>query len=151
DGKNTHRVDGMTNRRFLIVRLSSIGDIVHALPAAAALAESFPQARIDWVVERRHALLLEGNPHLNRVLTLDTFAWRKNLASPATWAEMRGGIAELQDASYDAAIDFQGLWKSAVVAWFSNAKERIGFVSKDLREPGAGMLYTQKVPRPKQV
>ena len=141
----------MTPRQLLIVRLSSIGDIVHALPAAAALAETFPQARIDWVVEKRHAALLEGNPHLHRVLTLDTLGWRKSLASPETWNEMRQGIHELQETPYDAALDFQGLWKSAVVAWFSNAKERYGFAAKDLREPGAAMLYTQKIPRPKQV
>jgi lipopolysaccharide heptosyltransferase I len=137
--------------RFLIVRLSSIGDIIHALPAAAALAETFPQARIDWVVEKRHALLLEGNPHLHRVLTLDTLGWRKSLASPETWNEMRRGIHDLQETPYDAALDFQGLWKSAVVAWFSNAKERYGFAAKDLREPGAALLYTKRISRPKQV
>ncbi len=137
--------------RFLIVRLSSIGDIVHALPAAAALAESFPAAEIDWVVEKRHALLLAGNPHLRRVMTLDTLGWRKRLASPAAWNEMRRGIESLRETPYEAAIDFQGLWKSAVVAWLSGAKKRIGFASPDLREPGAGVLYTQTVARPKGV
>ena len=83
-------------QRFLIVRLSSIGDIVHALPAAAALAETFPQAQIDWVVEKRHALLLDGNPHLHRIVALDTLGWRRHLTSSATWHEIRNGVSDLR-------------------------------------------------------
>jgi lipopolysaccharide heptosyltransferase I len=137
----------MTDRaqRFLIVRLSSIGDIVHALPAAAALAETFPQARVDWVVEKRHALLLEGNPHLHHIVVLDTLEWRKYLTSSATWREIWNGVSDLRWTLYDAALDFQGLWKSAVVAWLSRAQERIGFAERWLREPSAGVLYTQRV------
>jgi heptosyltransferase-1 len=146
-------VGGITDpaQRFLIVRLSSIGDIVHALPAAAALAETFPQAQIDWVVEKRHALLLDGNPHLHRILNLDTLGWRKHLTSSATWHEIRSGIGDLRETAYDAAIDFQGLWKSAVVAWLSRARERVGFSAVGLREPSAGILYTQRVAPPEQV
>jgi lipopolysaccharide heptosyltransferase I len=146
-------VGGITDpaQRFLIVRLSSIGDIVHALPAAAALAETFPQAQIHWVVEKRHALLLDGNPHLHRILILDTLGWRKHLTSSATWHEIRNGIGILRQNRYDAAIDFQGLWKSAVVAWLSRARERIGFTAPGLREPSAGILYTQRVAPPEHV
>jgi lipopolysaccharide heptosyltransferase I len=132
-------------QRFLIVRLGSIGDIVHALPAAGALAETFPQARIDWAVEKRHAVLLEGNPHLHHVVVLDTLDWRRHLTSLATWREIGYGLGDLRQTPYDAAIDFQGLWKSAVVAWCSRAQERIGFADRWLREPGAGVLYTQQV------
>jgi lipopolysaccharide heptosyltransferase I len=146
-------VGGITDpaQRFLIVRLSSIGDIVHALPAAAALAATFPQAQIDWVVEKRHALLLDGNPHLHRIVILDSLGWRKHLTSSATWHEIRNGIGDLRETAYDAAIDFQGLWKSAVVAWLSRARERIGFAAPGLREPSAGVLYTQRVARPEHV
>ena len=132
-------------QRFLIVRLSSIGDIVHALPAAAALAETYPQARVDWVVEKRHALLLEGNPHLHRVLALDTLGWRKRLTCSATWREMGEGMDNLRRTRYNAALDFQGLWKSAAVAWLSRAQERIGFAGRWMREPSAGLFYTQRV------
>jgi lipopolysaccharide heptosyltransferase I len=132
-------------QRFLIVRLSSIGDIVHALPAAAALAESFPQAQIHWVVEKRHALLLDGNPHLHRVVILDTLGWRRHLTSSATWHEIRNGVGDLRRTRYSVAFDFQGLWKSAVVAWLSRAQERVGFAERWLREPSAGVLYTQRV------
>jgi heptosyltransferase I len=132
-------------QRFLIVRLSSIGDIVHALPAAAALAETFPQAQIHWVVEKRHSLLLEGNPHVRRIVTLATLEWRKHLTSSATWLEIWKGSSDLRRNFYSAALDFQGLWKSAVVAWLSRAQERIGFSERWLREPSAGILYTQRV------
>jgi len=138
-------------QRFLIVRLSSIGDIVHALPAAGALAETFPQAEIHWVVERRHALLLQGNPHLQHIVVLDTLEWRNRLTTSATWQEIRNGVSDLRRTSYDAALDFQGLWKSAVVAWLSRARERIGFAKRWLREPSAGVLYTQRVSPPEGV
>ena len=122
-------------QRFLIVRLSSIGDIVHALPAAAALAETFPQAQVDWMVEKRHALLLDGNPHVYRIVMLDTLGWRRHLTSSATWHEIRNGISDLRRTPYSAALDFQGLWKSAMAAWLSRAEERIGFAKPWMREP----------------
>jgi lipopolysaccharide heptosyltransferase I len=131
--------------RFLIVRLSSIGDIVHTLPAAGALAESFPGAQIHWAVEKRHALLLKGNPHLHRVIELDTLGWRRRLISSATRQEIRGGLSALRESLYDTAIDFQGLWKSAVVAWLSRAGERLGFAQPWLREPSAAVLYTRRI------
>jgi lipopolysaccharide heptosyltransferase I len=149
----TLEVGGITDpaQRFLIVRLSSIGDIVHALPAAAALAETFPQAQIHWVVERRHALLLHGNPHLHRILILDTLGWRKHLTSSSTWSEISKGVGDLRQIRYDAALDFQGLWKSAVVALVSRAQERIGFSAEGMREPSAGILYSQRVSPPRHV
>jgi lipopolysaccharide heptosyltransferase I len=132
-------------QRFLIVRLSSIGDIVHALPAVAALGEGFPQSEIHWVVESRYALLLEGNPYLHRVVELDTLGWRRRLTTGATLREIGRGLWALRAPRYDAAIDFQGLWKSAVVAWLSRARERIGFAKPWLREPSAAVLYTQRI------
>jgi lipopolysaccharide heptosyltransferase I len=132
-------------QRFLIVRLSSIGDIVHTLPAAAAIVETFPQAEVDWVVEKRYALLLDGNPHVHRIVALDTLGWRRQLTSAAVWREIRKGASHLRTTRYDAALDFQGLWKSAVVAWLSRAQERIGFAERWLREPSAAVLYTQRV------
>lgn len=132
-------------KRFLIIRLSSIGDIVHALPAAAALGEAFPGAQIDWVVESRHAALLEGNPFLRRVILLDTLGWRRNLVRGKTLAAVRSSIAALRAENYDAAIDFQGLCKSAFIARLSRARERVGFTETRLREPAAAAFYTAQV------
>ena len=134
-----------TRQRFLIVRLSSIGDIVHTLPAVSALGRTFSTAEIHWAVERRHALLLGGNPYIHRVIEFDTLGWRKRLTQAATLREVGDGLRALRSCHYDAAIDFQGLWKSSVVAWLSGARERIGFEKAWLREPGAALLYTQRV------
>lgn len=132
-------------KKFLIIRLSSIGDIVHALPAAAALGEAFPGAQIDWVVESRHAALLEGNPFLRRVIPLDTLSWRRNLVRGKTLAAIRSSVAALRAENYDTAIDFQGLYKSAFIAWLSRARERVGFTETRLREPAAAAFYTAQV------
>jgi len=132
-------------QRFLVIRLSSIGDVVHALPAVAALGKTYRQAEIHWVVESRYACLLEGNPYVHRLLKLDTLGWRGRMASAATLDEAVRSILALREVSYDAAIDFQGLWKSALIARLSRARERLGFAENWLREPGAALFYSQKV------
>ena len=67
---------------FLVIRLSSIGDIVHTLPAVAALGRAHPQAQIHWAIEERFSELLKGNPFVRRIIKLDTLGWRKKLAIP---------------------------------------------------------------------
>jgi lipopolysaccharide heptosyltransferase I len=131
--------------RFLVIRLSSIGDIVHALPAVAALGETFPQAEIHWVVETRHAGLLEGNPFVHRLVKLDTLGWRRRLTSGHTLESIVRGVAALRQTKYDAAVDFQGLYKSALMAWLSRSRVRLGLAKDWLREPAAGVLYTERV------
>src|SRR5215472_11024765 len=131
--------------RFLIVRLSSIGDIVPALPAAAALGEAFPHAEISWAIERRYAMLLEGNPFVRRVLSLDTLGWRARLASVYTLEEVVRSILALRELQFDVAIDFQGLIKSGLIAWISRSQERLGFAENWLREPIAGAFYSERV------
>src|SRR6202142_1050470 len=125
----------MPERRFLIVRLGSLGDIIHTLPAAAALRDSFPEARIDWVVESKWRAILEGNGELNRVVSFD----RKRIA------RVGDCVALLRAAKYSCAIDFQSLYKSALLAVLSGAKERLGFDREYAREGLATMLYTRRV------
>lgn len=134
-----------SSQRFLVIRLSSLGDIVHALPAVAAVGEASPQAEIHWVVETRHAALLAGNPFVHRLVKLDTLGWRKKLTSVQTLRSLAQGVAALREVEFDAAIDFQGLYKSALIAWLSRARERLGFAEYWLREPAAGLLYTERV------
>jgi heptosyltransferase I len=131
--------------RFLIIRLSSIGDIVHALPAVNALGEAFPDAEISWAIEKRYAMLLDGNPFVRRVISLDTLGWRSRLASSCTLEEVGRSIRLLREFPFDAAIDFQGLIKSGLLAWISRSRERVGFAEYWLREPGAGAFYTERV------
>jgi len=113
--------------RILIVRLGAMGDIIHTLPAVASVKHSYPGSHLTWVVEPRWAELLEGNPFIDRLLPLD----RKSLAG------LRAGWRDLRAASYDFAIDFQGLLKSALVASSASPDRIFGFHQSQLREPAA--------------
>lgn len=134
-----------SRQRFLVIRLSSIGDIVHTLPAVAALGRAHPQAEIHWVVEDRFAELVAGNPYVSRLIKLDTLGWRKDPTSGSVMAEIMQGFEALREYHYDAAFDFQGLMKSAIFARLSHSGKRIGLARGWLREPLAAFLYTQRV------
>jgi lipopolysaccharide heptosyltransferase I len=131
--------------RFLVIRLSSIGDIVHTLPAVAALGQAHPQAEIHWAVEDRFSALIRGNPFVSRVIKLDTLGWRNKLGSGRTMTEIMRSIEALRELPYDAAIDFQGLMKSAIFARLTHSQKRIGLSWQWLREPLAAALYTHRV------
>jgi len=113
--------------RILIVRLSAIGDVIHGLPVLNALREAFPKAFLGWVVEGRAASLLEGHPALDQLIPIRR-GWLK---SPMTVLRLRRQLREL---AFDVTIDVQGLTKSAVAAWLSGAKRRIGFDGANGRE-----------------
>ena len=125
----------MPDPRFLLVRLGSLGDIIHALPAAAALRDTFPGARIDWAVEPKWARLLEGNPDLSEVISLD----RKSAGG------IIATVRKLRAAKYTCAVDFQALYKSALLAFASGAPRRIGFQSSYAREGLAAAFYTDRL------
>jgi lipopolysaccharide heptosyltransferase I len=122
-----------------------VGDIVHALPAVSALGETFPEAEIDWVVETRFAELLENNPFIHQLVKLDTLGWRGKLGSAETPRDVIKSFRALRHPEYDVALDFQGLWKSALIARFSRSRKRVGFAEYWLREPGAAVFYTERV------
>src|SRR5512144_710071 len=98
-----------TLRRILIIKLGSIGDVVHTLPALADLKRSFPEAEIDWVVESKARVSLKGNPWLHDVVEIDTHKWRRSW-SFQTLSEMWRIASNLRGRRYDVALDFQGLW-----------------------------------------
>lgn len=125
----------MPDERFLVVKLSSLGDLVFTLPAVAALREAFPQARIDWLVERRWETLLSGNPDISSCIPLN----------PGSLVELLGAIRWLHGVGYTCAFDFQGLYKSAFLALASGAPRRLGFARGYAREPAASFFYTQSV------
>lgn len=134
--------------RILVVRLGSLGDIVHALPAVASLRDTFPQARLDWLVETRWAELLELNPDLSNIFPVDTRAWRRAPLGLATWRSIAALRRTLREARYDCAIDFQGLYKSAVLGRLSGAARRIGFARSAAKESGAARFYTESASPP---
>jgi heptosyltransferase I len=131
--------------RLLVIRLSSVGDIVHALPAVSALGQALPDAQIDWAVERCYSSLLEQNPFVRGIVEVDTLGWSGRLCSAATLEEIVRTTLELRRPAYDVAIDFQGLMKSAVAGWLSGSRERIGLSEYWLKEPLAALWYTERV------
>jgi lipopolysaccharide heptosyltransferase I len=138
--------------RILIVKLSSIGDVVHTLPAASLLRQRFSDACISWVVDPRASQLLENSPVIDEVIELDTRAARKSLVNGSIPNALRAQLDTLRNgtkangvARSDIAIDFQGLIKSGLVAFASGATRRIGFCAEELREPASGMFLTERV------
>lgn len=126
--------------RILVVRLGALGDVVHTVPAVAALAAALPEARIDWLVDRRHAPVLE----------LFALPVRRVPVDPSgSWRETVRAVRALRAEDYDVALDFQGLLKSALLARFSGARRAIGFARAALREPLAAAFYTEAVPVPR--
>jgi heptosyltransferase I len=123
-----------SEEKFLVVRLSSLGDLVHTIPAVAALRAAFPSAQIDWVVDRRWSPLIGLVTCINETIPLDR--------SPRDVLAM---VARLRRTHYTCALDLQGRYRSAVLGWLSGAPRRIGRAAKSTREPGAALFYTERV------
>jgi heptosyltransferase-1 len=115
--------------RILIVKLGALGDVVHAIPVAAALRRAFPSARIDWLVSRKHREILDLVPVIDRRLVMND-------------REMIAAIRGLRGSRYDVAFDLQGLIKSAVLARASGAARVVGFTARYARERIASWFYT---------
>ncbi|HXZ29004.1 MAG TPA: glycosyltransferase family 9 protein [Terriglobales bacterium] len=141
--------------RILLLRLGSMGDIIHTLPALATLRRAFPAATLAWVVEERWAGLLAARPGvsrpgssemplLNAIHTVNLKAWRQAFHKPQTWKEGRALFRELRQGAYQAAIDFQGAVRSALLMKWSGAPLRVG--ASRPRESAAGLYYTRRVP-----
>ena len=125
--------------RILVVRMSALGDVVHALPAVAAVKRAFSQSRIDWLVEEPFRALVDMVP-----LVDTSIAWPRR--GPGHLLKVSRVLRRLRRERYDVAVDLQGLIKSAAAARLSGADRVIGFARAQLREPGAGVLYTEQVP-----
>jgi heptosyltransferase-1 len=125
----------MPERRFLLLRLSSLGDIVHTFPAVAALRETFPAAEIVWLTHPRWKFLVESGGLASEVWTIET----------RSFSSLRETIDRVRRTYWDVAIDYQGLWKSAALPVFGGVKRRIGFSSHTIREFGVPLLYTDRV------
>ena len=131
--------------RILIVKLGSIGDIVHTLPSLAGIRKALPQAEISWVVERRSSEILRDNPLLDRLIEVDTKALRRGLVSGETLRAPRQQLRQLRASAFDLALDFQGLLKSASIARLSGARRVFGFEKTSLREPASRFLLSQSI------
>jgi len=134
--------------RILIVKLGSIGDIIHTLPSVAAIREAMPHAEISWVVEHGSSEILRDNPILDRLIEVDTKALRRGLMSGETLRAPRQQLRRLRASAFDIALDFQGLLKSASIARLSGARRVYGFSRDSLREPASRIFLSKTIAIP---
>lgn len=132
--------------RILIIKTSSLGDIIHALPVLDYLHRAEPGIIIDWVVEEGFADLLEGNPLLNQVYTVRTKAWRKKPFSQQTREEVSLLKKQLRPVQYDLLFDLQGNLKSGLLALISGVKRRIGFPRQLMQEKINAFFINEQAP-----
>lgn len=131
--------------RLLIIKLGSIGDIIHTLPSLAAIRDALPDAEISWVVEERSAEILRGNSLIQNLIEVDTKSLRGGMKIEEMLLSVGRQIKGLRQYKFDLAIDFQGLLKSAIIGKLSGARRRWGFSRKGLREPPSRFLLTDTV------
>jgi heptosyltransferase I len=120
--------------KILMVKTSSLGDIIHAFPVVAYLKREFPDAQIDWVVEKSFSDVVKAHPLVDRVIEMDTKGWRKRLGSLSIWKDLLRFRREMQASEYDAVIDLQGNTKSAIPTWLAKSAHKVGFGRKTLHE-----------------
>lgn len=125
----------MADQRFVVVRLGSLGDIVHTFPAVAGLRESFPGAEIAWLTHPRWVDLVASSGLATEIWPVDS----RDLGS------VRQVIGKLRERKWDVALDYQGLWKSAFLPFLGGVAKRVGFSSATIREFGVPILYTDSV------
>jgi lipopolysaccharide heptosyltransferase I len=131
--------------KVAIVKLSSIGDVVHALPVAIALKRRWPAVHVTWVAEAREATLLRGHAAIDEVIVADTRGWRRSRPRRRGLREALRVARALRSGGFDVALDLQGLLKSGVLAAMTRGRRRIGFASEFRREWLAGLFVRERV------
>lgn len=136
----------MTPERILVVRTSALGDIVHCLPALAALRRVLPESEIGWVVEEGFAPLLEGHADLAAVVPVATQRWRLAPFARGTWREIARFRRALRDFRADLVLDWMGNHKAGVIARLTGCRRRLGAAREDRREPSSAAWLTETTP-----
>jgi heptosyltransferase-1 len=130
-------------KKILLIKPSSLGDVVMALPSLGALRRSFPEAHLSWLIRPEFAPLIEGHPHVDEIILFD----RKSLAGvwrrPQAFRGLVALVRALRGRQFDAVLDLQGLFRSASLAWLSGCPQRFGPCWREL----AHFFYTTSVPR----
>lgn len=130
-------------KRILLVKTSSLGDVIHNLPVVTDILQQYPNAQIDWVVEESFADIPKLHPAINEVFTVAIRRWRKQLLCRKTWCEIAELRSQISQQAYDYVIDTQGLIKSAVISQFAHGV-KCGFDKHTAREPVASYFYNQQ-------
>lgn len=136
--------------KVLIVKTSSLGDIIHALPVLDYLHQACPGILVDWVVEEAFRDVLEGNPLLTGLHVVRTRSWRKWPFAAQTLREVSNLWRKLRHSNYDLVFDIQGNLKSGVIAWATGSKQRLGFTREFLQESVNSLFTTCKIPMREQ-
>lgn len=136
--------------RILIVKLSSVGDLVHTLPAVSAIRRNLPEAEISWVVEENRAEILKGCPLIDNLIEIDTRSMRGGKVIEEIMLDVGRQAKAVRQFKYDISIDFQGLLKSALISKISGAGRRWGFSKSGLREPASRFLLSNTVETPEK-
>lgn len=155
EGVTRENVEPTTVKRLLIVRLGAMGDVIHGMPAVAALRVAFPEALIGWLIEERWAELLctlstprsgprsAQRPLVDRIHTVNTKQWRRAPFAVATWERIAASLSDLRAVKYEIAIDLQGAVRSSLLARWSGAPVIYGAAQP--RENLATMFYTRQI------
>src|ERR1700691_2084426 len=130
--------------KILILKPSSLGDVIHALPVLRLLKRHWPESRIHWWLDARLLPLLENDPDLAGIYAFQRERW----AAPKHWMEILAIIKGMRAQRFDLAIDLQGLARSSLIAWLANAKKIIGLDNlKEGGREGARAMYDLTPPR----
>ncbi|MDO9392611.1 MAG: lipopolysaccharide heptosyltransferase I [Methylotenera sp.] len=132
--------------RILIIKTTSLGDVVHNLPVVADIKKQHPNALIDWVVEENFSEIPAMHPDVHNVIKVAIRRWRKSLFTKKTWQELRCFQEQLASQKYDFVIDTQGLLKSGLLTYLSNSQNKCGYDKNSARESIASWFYDHKYP-----
>ncbi|UCH81995.1 MAG: lipopolysaccharide heptosyltransferase I [Nitrospiraceae bacterium] len=128
--------------KILVIKPSSLGDVIHALPFLKAVKDTFPDADVDWLISTHLKGLIEDNPFINRIFTINKDSWKRFKNLYQTVSEILSLRQRLKDEHYDLVVDLQGLFRSGVIAQFAAASKTLGFA--DARE-GSRFFYDEKI------
>jgi len=128
----------MDSQKFLILRLSAVGDVIRTLPAAKALKEHYPSSSITWIVEEPSLSFLKSQPEVDEVILFPRKRWTKGIKSLrniwVTIGEMRGFVEDLRKRRFDVVLDFHGILKSGLLSFLSGSPKRIGYGRRSTKE-----------------
>ncbi len=130
---------------ILIIKTSSLGDIVHALPVLQYLRRVAPQAQVDWLVDEAFANVLTLHPAVSQLLVVPLRRWKKAPLALSTWRGLRAFVRRLRGRHYDLVFDLQGNTKSALLCAATRGTRKVGFAARNLQEPLARWVTNEKV------
>lgn len=132
--------------QILLIKTSSMGDLVHNCPVVTDILTHYPDARIDWVAEEAYQAIPKLHPGVRSVIPVAWRRWRKHLLQANTWREMGEFKRRLQEVDYDMVFDTQGLWKSVAIAKLSRNHAIVGGDRHSIKEGGASFFYDKRLP-----